>query len=89
MVLIDEPRWWHRGRRWSHMISDTEFEELHAFAQQAGLPARGFHRDHYDIPEEMFADMVALGARVTPSREIVAALRAAGLRRPSQPSVVG
>lgn len=81
MVLIDEPRWWHKGRRWSHMISDTDFEELHAFAEQAGIPRRGFHRDHYDIPEEMFAEMLELGAAVAPSTTLVKALRAAGLRR--------
>jgi hypothetical protein len=63
------------------MISDADFDELHAFAERAGIPRRGFHRDHYDIPEEMFAEMIALGAAVAPSTALVRALRAAGLRR--------
>jgi hypothetical protein len=63
------------------MISDSDFDELHAFAEQAGIPRRGFHRDHYDIPEEMFEQMLALGAAVAPSTALVRALRSAGLRR--------
>lgn len=79
-MLIDEPRWHHLGRVWSHLVSDTSLEELHAFADAAGIPRRGFHGDHYDVPEEYYADMVALGAVPTPSRELVRRLRAAGLR---------
>ena len=51
-VLIDEPRWWFRGRRWSHLVSDTSLDELHAFAARAGIPRRGFQGDHYDVPED-------------------------------------
>jgi Protein of unknown function (DUF4031) len=32
-VLIDAPIWWFRGRRWSHLVSDVSYEELHAFAE--------------------------------------------------------
>ncbi|HQW73992.1 MAG TPA: DUF4031 domain-containing protein, partial [Ornithinibacter sp.] len=31
-ILIDPPRPEAHGRRWSHLISDTSTEELHAFA---------------------------------------------------------
>jgi hypothetical protein len=79
-VLIDEPIWWFKGRRWSHLVSDASYDELHAFAEQAGIPRRGFHGDHYDVPEEYFDDMVGAGAVLIPSRELLRRLRSAGLR---------
>jgi hypothetical protein len=79
-VLIDDPLWWARGRRWSHMVSDTSLDELHAFAEEVGLPRRAFHGDHYDVPEELHAELVAAGAQPTPSRELLRRLRLAGLR---------
>lgn len=79
-ILIDEPRWWFRGRRWSHLISDQSLAELHTFAAAAGIPRRGFQGDHYDVPEEYHAELVAAGAVPTESRELVRRLRAAGLR---------
>lgn len=79
-VLIDEPRWWLHGRRWSHLVSDVSLDELHEFAERAGIPMRGFHGDHYDVPEEYHPEMVSLGAAPTPSRELVRRLREAGLR---------
>jgi hypothetical protein len=66
---------------WSHLASDTSYEELHAFARRMGIPARGFDRDHYDVPAEAYDDMVAAGAVEVTSRVLVSALLAAGLRR--------
>jgi len=80
-VLIDEPRWWFQGRHWSHLVSDHSLDELHAFAEAAGIPRRGFHDDHYDVPEEYYDRLVVQGALPTPSRELVRRLKAAGLRR--------
>ena len=79
-VLIDEPIWWFKGRRWSHLVSDMSLDELHRFAEQAGIPRRGFQGDHYDVPEEYFDDLVGAGAELTSSRELLRRLRAAGLR---------
>lgn len=79
-VLIDEPRWRFKGRLWAHLVSDTSYDELHQFAQAAGIPRRGFHGDHYDIPQEYYDEMVQRGAVPTPSRELVRRLRGAGLR---------
>ena len=81
MILIDRPlveRW---GRRWSHLASDTSFEELHAFARSVGFPERGFDRDHYDVPSELYDAMLEAGAVPVSSRELVAALVRSGLRR--------
>ncbi len=79
-VLIDEPRWWFRERRWSHLVSDTSLEELHRFADSAGIPRRGFQGDHYDVPEEHYDELVSAGAIPTPSRVLLRRLQAAGLR---------
>ena len=79
-VLIDEPLWWFQGRPWSHLVSDESLDELHAFADEVGIPRRGFQGDHYDVPEEYYEMLVAAGAVPTPSRELVRRLRAAGLR---------
>ncbi|HLL69360.1 MAG TPA: DUF4031 domain-containing protein [Micromonosporaceae bacterium] len=83
MLLVDVPRWPAHGRLWSHLVSDVSYAELHAFAELLGAPRRAFERDHYDVPAERFAVAVWLGAVVVPSREIVAKLYAAGLRRPA------
>lgn len=80
-LLIDPPRWIAHGRRWSHLASDTSFAELHAFAAALGLDGRGFEGDHYDVPEERYAQALAAGAYPVESRELVARLRACGLRR--------
>ncbi len=79
-VLIDEPRWWFRGRKWCHLVSDESYDELHAFVAALGIPRRAFQGDHYDIPEEHRAAVVAAGAVEVESRELVRRLRGAGLR---------
>lgn len=81
-VYVDPPTWPGHGRMWSHLISDISFEELHAFAEEAGVPRRAFERDHYDIPSHRYADVVAAGAVEVSSREVVRLLTGAGLRRP-------
>jgi len=80
-VLIDPPNAAGHGRLWSHLASDASFDELHAFARLAGIPERGFDRDHYDVPSEWYDAVVWLGAEQISSRELVARLVAAGLRR--------
>lgn len=86
-VLIDPPDVPSRGRMWSHLASDASFEELHAFASSVGIPARGFDLDHYDVPGERYEDMLGAGATAVRSRDLVAALRKAGLRRTGREAV--
>ena len=81
MILVDRPTWPAHGRLWSHLASDSSYEELHAFAARIGLPRRAFERDHYDVVAERFDDAVAAGAELVSSREIVLRLTGAGLRR--------
>jgi hypothetical protein len=79
-ILIDEARWWHRGMRWCHLVSDRSLDELHDFAQANGIPRRGFQGDHYDVPEQHRQALIEAGAEIVESRELLRRLRAAGLR---------
>jgi hypothetical protein len=83
-VLIDAPIWPAHDTLWAHIVSDTSLDELHAFAKAAGIPARGFDRDHYDVPQQRWNDLVALGAHPVGVREFVQRLRASGLRVPQR-----
>jgi len=54
--------------RWSHLLADTE-PELHQIAEALGVPRRAFQRhrrhpalDHYDVPERLRLEAIALGA---------------------------
>jgi hypothetical protein len=85
VILVDDPLWLWRGRRWCHLVSDESADELHAFAGQLGIPRHVFQGDHYDLPEDHRASAVELGATEVGSRELVRRLRAAGLRRPPGP----
>ena len=80
-IMVDPPNVESRGRSWSHVASDASFAELHAFAAAVRIPSRGFDRDHYDVPAEHYDAVVAAGAEPVSSRELVARLTAAGLRR--------
>ena len=84
MILIDPPLVPSRGRLWSHLASDTSYEELHVFAAELGIPSRGFDRDHYDVPSELYDAAVAAGAVRVSSRDLVVMLVRAGLRRRKQ-----
>ncbi len=79
-VLVDPPLWPRHGRIWGHLVSDASLDELHAVALAAGIPARGFDRDHYDVPAEMYGRLRELGVLEVDSRELVRRLRASGLR---------
>ncbi len=81
MILVDQPIWPAHGRRFAHLVSDESFDELHGFAAALGLPARAFHRDHYDLPDDWWHRAVAAGAEPVDARELVRRLRGAGLRR--------
>ena len=40
MILIDPPLVPSRGRMWSHLASDSSYDELHVFARHLGIPER-------------------------------------------------
>ena len=71
-----------RTDRWSHLLADDP-EELHAMAAALGIPRRGFqhHRrsaalNHYDVPEALRVEAIALGAVAVTWREMARLTRA-------------
>jgi len=81
VILVDEPIWPWRGRKWAHLVSDESYDELHHFAHRIGKRRVGFQGDHYDVHEDERAAALALGAQRVPARDLVKRLRASGLRR--------
>jgi len=83
-ILVDQAVWPWRGRRWAHLVSDADYDELHAFAEQLGIPRRAFQGDHYDVPSDYRDRAIELGAQAVDARVLVRRLREAGLRRPAR-----
>ena len=79
-VLVDVPMWPAHDQLWAHLVSDSSLEELHAFAERAGLPRRSFDLDHYDVPQERIASLTAQGAEQVSAHELTRRLIASGLR---------
>lgn len=79
-ILIDPPVWPAHGQVWSHLVSDSNYAELHEFARALGVPRRGFDLDHYDLPERLYGEAVTLGATPVSGRELLFALQRSGLR---------
>ncbi len=84
MIYVDPPLWPAHGTVFSHLVSDTSLEELHAFADAAGIPERAFDGDHYDVPERRYQDLLSAGAIPVEARTLVRKLIASGLRIPAR-----
>ncbi|MGO4586179.1 DUF4031 domain-containing protein [Arthrobacter sp. 2RAF6] len=83
-VYVDPPLWPAHGTVFSHLVSDTSLQELHAFAEAAGIPERAFDGDHYDVPERRYQDLLSAGAIPVEARILVRKLIASGLRIPAR-----
>ncbi len=83
-VYIDPPLWPAHGTHFSHLVSDSSYEELHAFAHRLGVPRRAFDRDHYDVRGSLYDQAVAAGARPVQGRELTRVLLRSGLRVPAR-----
>ncbi|MFT4218689.1 MAG: DUF4031 domain-containing protein [Micropruina sp.] len=79
-ILLDPPRWPAHGTDFGHLVSDASLDELHAFAQAAGIPCRAFDHDHYDVPVARYPDLIDAGAIQVSSGELLRRLVDAGLR---------
>jgi hypothetical protein len=79
-VLIDPQAWPAHGMVWSHLDSDANHYELHAFADANGIQRRAFDLDHYDVPDRRYDELVAAGAHPVSGKELVSRLIASGLR---------
>ena len=80
MIYIDPPREYPtrlRHKVWSHLVSDTSEEELHAFAARLGLKRAWFQgrpkasAAHYDVTASKYELAIKLGAIPVTSRELV------------------
>ncbi|HET8756263.1 MAG TPA: DUF4031 domain-containing protein [Solirubrobacteraceae bacterium] len=73
-ILVDELREYLHTRlpfrHWCHLVSDTDFDELHAFAARLGIPRHRFQGDHYDLPAHVRELAVELGAHEVTAREL-------------------
>src|SRR5438309_2083994 len=83
-VFLDPPLWPAHGTHFSHLISDTSLEELHRFAEAAGIPERAFDGDHNDVSEARYGALVEAGAIPVEARILVRTLIASGLRIPAR-----
>lgn len=83
-VYIDPPLWPAHGTHFSHLVSDTSYEELHVFADGLGVPRRAFDRDHYDVRESLYRQAVAAGAVPVDGRQLTRVLVRSGLRVPAR-----
>ncbi|MEM1334440.1 MAG: DUF4031 domain-containing protein [Actinomycetota bacterium] len=79
-ILIDQPLWWYRGRRWCHLVSDESLDELFAFTDGLDVHRSAFQGDHFDVPEEHRDRVIEAGAVEVDSRELLRRLKRAGLR---------
>ncbi len=79
-IWIDQPIWPRHGTVFAHLISDSSLDELHAFAARVGLHPRSFEGDHYDVPQERYAAVLASGATSTTGADVVRRLLGSGLR---------
>lgn len=75
-IYVDSPREYHlRRKKYSHMITDGDLEELHRFAERIRVKRHWFDRDHYDLRSLDFEVAVVHGAIVVPSRRLIHILR--------------
>lgn len=88
-IWIDPPIWPAHDRLWSHLVSDASYQELHRFADATGLSRRLYEGDHYDVPEERYAALVAAGAHPVSGAELVRKLQGSGLRLRKRPGERG
>ena len=79
-LYIDPPVWPAHATVFSHLISDTSIAELHSFAQAAGVSQRAFDRDHYDVPEHRYDELIRRGAQPVSGHQLVTILMRSGLR---------
>lgn len=88
-ILVDDPIWPAHGRLWAHLVSDSDVEELHAFAAAHDIPRRAFDLDHYDVPDDVLPRLVAGGAEHVGGKELTRRLIDSGLRIPARDRVSG
>lgn len=88
-VYVDDAIWHWQGRKWCHLLADSE-EELHGFAASLGIHRSSYQgpprtgKPHYDLTAWERRRAIARGAIACSRQEIVGVLRAVrgGRERP-------
>jgi len=79
-VYVDDPLFMMAGRRWCHLLADSE-DELHRFARMVGIHRQSYQgppktsAPHYDLTGTERDRAVRLGAIPCTREEIVAVFR--------------
>jgi hypothetical protein len=79
-VYVDDAIWYWNGRRWCHLVADSE-AELHRFAHRLGVHRSSYQgppktsAPHYDITGFERDRAIRLGATPCRRAEMVAILR--------------
>lgn len=81
-ILLDPPTWPAHGTIFSHLISDSSIDELHAFARSQNISLRAFDLDHYDVPAHLYNSLLEAGAQPVTGAQLTRSLIASGLRIP-------
>jgi Protein of unknown function (DUF4031) len=93
-VYVDEAIWHWQGRRWCHLVADTQ-DELHRFAAQLGIHRSSYQgpprtsNPHYDLTAYERRVAIARGAIASNRHEIIAVLRASRGAAKPQAAVEG
>ena len=71
MILIDKLQGYpNKRKRYSHLVSDVSFDELHSFAERIGVARHWFHKNHYDLREPEHSRALETGATLVSTREL-------------------
>lgn len=86
-VYVDDAIWKFAGRRWCHLLGDSE-EELHRFAARLGITRQSYQgppktaAPHYDLTGFERDRAIRLGALAVTRAEILAVYRR--VKRPGE-----
>jgi hypothetical protein len=70
-IYVDNARIKSGNDFWSHLISDSDDDEIHIFAGRIGLKREWFQHDHYDITAGKRIQAIKAGAIEVSAKEIV------------------
>ena len=78
-IYVDHAIFVWKRRKWCHLFSDKDLNELHEFARQLGLKREWFQNKkkfpHYDITENKRTEAIQLGARIISRDEFITFLK--------------
>ena len=70
-IFIDDAAIPKSGKKWYHLMSDGDDNEIHQFAAKIGLKREWFHVDHYDLVSGKRQQAIDLGAQPVAALKLV------------------